>query len=41
MERSQLRARARMKLADLILILGELEREGKIGISGDEISLIY
>ena len=40
MERSTLRRRLGMKLADLEPILGELAREGRIRITGEMISLI-
>ena len=40
MDRSRLRRCARIKLADLNLILGELAREGKIRITGEMVSLI-
>ena len=40
LERSKLRPHARMKLADLETLLGDLAQEGKIGISGEMISLI-
>jgi hypothetical protein len=41
MERSRLRRCTGMKLADLNLILGELERDKRIRISEEAISLIY
>ena len=41
MERSKLRGRARMKLADLNLIRGELAREGRVRIIGESVSIIY
>ena len=40
MDRSRLRRCTGIKLADLNLILGELEREKRIRISGEVISLI-
>ena len=40
MERSTLRRRVGMRLADLEPILGELAREGRIRITGEIISLI-
>jgi hypothetical protein len=39
-DRRRLRRCAGMKLADLNLILAELTREGRIGITGETISLI-
>ncbi len=40
MERSTLRRRAGMRLADLEPILGELAREGRIRITGEMVSII-
>jgi len=40
MDRSRLRRCAGIKLADLNLILGELEREKRIRITGEVVSLI-
>lgn len=40
MERTRLRRCVGVKLADLNLILGELTREKKIGITGKKVSLI-
>jgi hypothetical protein len=39
MERSRLKSRVGIKLADLNLILGELAREGRIRISGEMVTL--
>ena len=40
MDRSRLRRCTWIKLSDLNLILAELAREGRIGITGEVISLI-
>jgi len=40
MDRSRLRRCAGIKLADLNMILGELEREKRIRITGEVVSLI-
>ncbi len=40
MERSTLRRRVGMRLADLEPILGELAREGRIRITGEMVSII-
>jgi hypothetical protein len=39
MKRSDLRQRASMRLADLVPVLEELAKEGRIRISGDIVSL--